>query len=88
MGCLVRDMGNFLYIFVYTFKKNSNLYHYWIIYHTSTSTSYSTSGLKIWVREPFDKMFDDFEFGSNVCIVTSDDFEFSLATGGPTMSYD
>ena len=32
--------------------------------------------LKISVREPSDKMFDD--FGSDICIVMSDDFEFSL----------
>ena len=39
----------------------------------------SSSGLKISVREPSDKLFDDFEFGSDICIVMSDDFEFSLA---------
>jgi hypothetical protein len=31
----------------------------------------------ILVRELFDKMFDD--FGSDICIVMSDDFEFRLA---------
>jgi hypothetical protein len=38
-----------------------------------------SSDLKISVRELSDKMVDDFEFGSDICIVMSDDFEFSLA---------
>jgi hypothetical protein len=28
---------------------------------------------------PSDKMFDDFVFGSDICIMKFDDFEFSLA---------
>jgi hypothetical protein len=30
------------------------------------------AGLEISVREPSDKMFDDFEFGSDICIVMCD----------------
>jgi hypothetical protein len=50
--------------------------------HTEPYQLYTISpGLKISVRETSHKMLDDFEFGSDIqiCIVMSDDFEFSLA---------
>jgi hypothetical protein len=37
-----------------------------------------SSGLKISFTGPSDKMSDDFEFGSDICIMMSDDLQFSL----------
>ena len=35
-------------------------------------------GLKISFTGPSDKMSDDFEFGSDICMMMSDDLHFSL----------
>ena len=37
------------------------------------------SGLKISFTGPSDKMSDDFEFGSDICVMMSDDLQFSVA---------
>ena len=37
------------------------------------------AGLKISFTGPSDKMSDDFEFGSDICMMMSDDLQFSLA---------
>ena len=36
------------------------------------------AGLKISFTGPSDKMSDDFEFGSDICMMMSDDLQFSL----------
>jgi hypothetical protein len=37
------------------------------------------TGLKMSFTGPSDKMSDDFEFGSDICMMMSDDHQFSLA---------
>ena len=38
-----------------------------------------TTSLKISFTGPSDKMSDDFQFGSDICMMMSDDLQFSLA---------
>ena len=40
---------------------------------------YSIAGLKIYFTGPSDKMSDDFEFGSDIYVMMSDDLQFSVA---------
>jgi hypothetical protein len=42
------------------------------------------TGLKISFTGPSDKVYDDFEFGSDICMMMSDDLQFSKGGGSPT----
>ena len=44
------------------------------------ASSLAIAGFKISVGEPSDKMFDDFEFGSDICIVMSNGCPMTLSS--------
>jgi hypothetical protein len=43
--------------------------------------------LKIYFTGPSDKVYDDFEFGSDICMMMSDDLQFSKGGVSPRYSY-
>jgi hypothetical protein len=51
-----------------------------IVDQAAITKTIQSPGLKISFTRPSDKMSDDFEFGSDMCIMMSDDLQFSLAT--------
>jgi hypothetical protein len=72
-------------VFSVTANGQITIKHYVLIYLSHEGPSLETSkfslysGLKISFTGPSDKMSDDFEFWSDICMMMSDDLQFSLA---------